>query len=131
MVSDDRFGGCISGVIQPLFKLRWSVKKTKLKIRSYNVNTFDSSSEYIRQECNDAAFSILALQEHWLRPSYRKQKGVNRLKVLHPNYDGYATSGMSDHIDQRILKGRPFGGTGFLFNKNLSKCLKARIDIKH
>ena len=106
-------------------------QKTKLKIRSHNVNGFDSSSEYIRQECNDAAFSILAIQEHWLRPSYRKQKGVNRLKMLHPNYDAYATSGMSDQLDQRILKGRPFGGTGFLFNKSLSNSLRARVDLKN
>ena len=83
-------------------------QKTALKIRSHNVNGFDSSTEFLYNECDDESFSILAIQEHWLRPSFRKQKGVNRLKVLHPKYDAYATSAMSDTINQRILKGRPF-----------------------
>ena len=96
-------------------------QKTTLRIRSHNVNGFDSSSEFIRRECDDNSFSILALQEHWLRPSYRKQKGVNKLKVLHPDYDAFGTSGMNDQINQNILKGRPYGGTGFLFRKDLSK----------
>ena len=92
-------------------------QKNSLKIRSHNINGFDSSTEYLYNECDDDSFSFLAVQEHWLRPSFRKQKGVNRLKVLHPNYDAYATSGMSDKISQQILKGRPYGGTGFFFIK--------------
>ena len=106
-------------------------QKTALKIRSHNVNGFDSSTEFLYNECDDESFSILAIQEHWLRPSFRKQKGVNRLKVLHPKYDAYATSAMSDTINQRILKGRPFGGTGFIFHKDLSNSLRARVDVKN
>ena len=105
--------------------------QTTLKIRSHNVNGFNSSCDFIRQQCEDASFSILAMQEHWLRPSYRKQKGVNRLKAVHPHYDAYATSGMSDDIQQRVLKGRPYGGTGFLFRKELSNCLRAKTDVKN
>ena len=30
-----------------------------------------------------------------------------------------------------MKKGRPFGGTGFLFHKSLSKCLRARTDLHH
>ena len=100
-------------------------QKTSLKIRSHNINGFDSSTEYLYNECDDDSFSFLAVQQHWLRPSFRKQKGVNRLKVLHPNYDAYATSGMSDKISQQILKGRPYGGTGFIFHKDLSNSLRA------
>ena len=102
-----------------------------LKLRSHNINGFDSSQEYLYNGCNDNSFSLLAIQEHWLRPSFRKQKGINRLKVLHPDYDSYATSGMEDQIDQRVLRGRPFGGTGFLFRKELSRCVRARVDYKH
>ena len=105
--------------------------KTTIKIRSHNINGFDSSSEFLRRECNDLSFSIAAIQEHWLRPSYRKQKGINRLKVLHPDYDAFATSGMSKDIDQRIMKGRPYGGTGFLFHKSLSNSIRARTDLKN
>ena len=106
-------------------------RKTTLKIRSHNINGFASSSEFIRRQCDDGSFSILAMQEHWLRPSFRKQKGINKLKILHPEYDAFGTSGMSDQIDQRILKGRPYGGTGFLFKKDLSNSIRARVDLKH
>ena len=98
-----------------------------LKLRSHNINAFingfDSSCEYLHQECKENAFSVLALQDHWLRPSYRKQKGVNRLKTLHPDYDAYGTSGMADQIDQHIMRGRPYGGTAFLFRKELSNSI--------
>ena len=53
------------------------------------------------------------------------------MKVLHPDYDAFATSGMSKDIDQRIMKGRPYGGTGFLFHKNLSNSIRARTDFKN
>ena len=107
-----------------------SDKLTNITIRSHNVNGFNNSSNFLYNECLADSFSILALQEHWLRPSFRKQKGTNKLKVLHPNFDSYATSAMSSKVGERILKGRPYGGTGFLFNRNLSNCIRARVDIK-
>ena len=102
-----------------------------LKLRSHNINGFDSSHEFLAQECEENSFSVLAMQEHWLRPAYRKQKGINRLKSLHPNYDAFGTSGMVDQIDQQVLRGRPYGGTGFLFHKELTNSIRARIDLKH
>ena len=102
-----------------------------LRLRSHNINGFDSSHEFLVQECEDNSFSVLAMQEHWLRPTYRKQKGVHRLKSVHPNYDAYGTSGMADQIDQRVMKGRPYGGTGFLFHKELTNSIRARVDFKH
>ena len=85
-------------------KAKMDPEKSSLKIRSHNLNGFNSSREFIRRECEDLSFSILAMQEHWLRPSFRKQKGVNLLKTLHPDFDSFATSGMNDHLNQRILK---------------------------
>ena len=38
---------------------------------------------------------------------------------------------MTDRIDAQLLKGRPYGGTGFLFDKELSCALRARIDLVH
>ena len=105
--------------------------QTTLRIRSYNINGFDNSKECLYQDCEDAAFDILAMQEHWLRPSFKKEKGINKIKTLHQHFDGFATSGMNSQIGKTIMKGRPFGGTGFLFSKKLSKCLRARVDIKH
>ena len=103
----------------------------EIKIRSHNINGFDSSREFLFNECDNNSFSIAAIQEHWLRPSYRKQLGTNRLKVLHPNYDAYAVSAMTSQLGKSISKGRPYGGTGFLFDKNLSDNIRARVDLKH
>lgn len=105
--------------------------KSRLKFRSHNVNGFNNSKEYLMQECNESSFSVLALQEHWLKPTHRRHMGTNSLKVLHPGFDAYATSGMTSQIGQRILKGRPYGGTGFLFDKSLSKCIRAKVDQQH
>ena len=69
------------------------------------------------EACHGRAFSILGVQEHWLRPSFKKDKGTNKLKVLHPDYDAYATSGMSNIVGKGLLKGRPYGGTEFCFTK--------------
>ena len=53
------------------------------------------------------------------------------MKVLHPDYDAYGISAMESQVDQSIMKGRPFGGTGFIFNKLLSNSVRARVDYKH
>ena len=66
-----------------------------------------------------------------MRPSTRKDKGTNKLNTLHSDYDSFATSGMTSQIGTRILKGRPFVGTGFLFHKRLSNCIRACVDIKY
>ena len=45
-----------------------------LRIRTHNVNGFDNSKECLFQECDDDAFDILGVQEHWLRPSFKKEQ---------------------------------------------------------
>ena len=102
-----------------------------LRIRSYNINGYENSKECLFQDCEDDSFDILAVQEHWLRPSFKKEKGTNKIRSLHQRFDGYATSGMKSQVGKSIMKGRPFGGTGFIFNRKLSKCLRACVDIKH
>ena len=102
-----------------------------MKFRSHNINGFRNSKEFLFHECDSNSFDLLAIQEHWLKPTHRKHSGTNSPKVLHPKFDAYATSGMDSQIGERVLRGRPFGGTGFLFQKSLSKCVRARIDLKH
>ena len=104
---------------------------TAIKIWSHNINGYDSSREFLLNECENRSFDILGIQEHWLRPSYRKHKGTNRLKTLHSGFDSYATSGMAAQCDQRVMRGRPFGGTGFIFDKRLSNSIRARVEFKH
>ena len=38
---------------------------------------------------------------------------------------------MKEAMKDKILTGRPFGGTGFIWNKKYSKAIKPRIDYKH
>ena len=104
---------------------------TQITIRSHNLNGYENSKEFLMEACHSKAFSILGVQEHWLRPSFKKDKGINKLKVLHPDYDAYATSGMSNIVRKGLMRGRPYGGTGFLFHKSLSNCIRARVDIQH
>ena len=115
----------------PAVRMDATNNESLLRIRTHNVNGFDNSKECLFQECDDDAFDILGVQEHWLRPSFKKEKGTNKLRTLHQQFDGFATSGMSTHVGKGLMKGRPFGGTGFLFNKKLSKCLRSRVDVNH
>ena len=48
--------------------------------------------------------SIRAIQEHWLQPPYKKQQGVNQLRYVHPNFDGYGVSAMSRSSESKVMK---------------------------
>ena len=75
--------------------------------------------------------SIRAIQEHWLLPPYKRQQGANQLRFAHPSFDGYGTSAMSYSSESKVMSGRPYGGTGFVFHKKYAKCLKPLIGISH
>ena len=97
---------------------------TNISFLSYNINGFARIRDFIYSVCNDNPLSIIALQEHWLRPPYKKQQGVNVLRVVHPNFDGFGSSAMKKASEEKIIKGRPYGGTTFIFDKSFSECLK-------
>ena len=40
-------------------------------------------------------------------------------------------SAMTKTVETNISLGRPFGGTGFLFNKKYAKCLKPLLSFAH
>ena len=71
--------------------------------------------------------SIRAIQEHWLAPPYKKLQGVNRLRSVHPLFDGFGNSGMTRDVGSKVRTGRPYGGTGFIFNKKHSTCIKPLV----
>ena len=81
--------------------------------------------------CEKTPNAIRALQEHWLRPPYKKQAGVNQFRCLHPDFDGYGTSAMKKTVDSKVSVGRPYGGTGFIYNKKYAKCLKPVLNYCH
>ena len=104
---------------------------TIITISTHNVNGFTRSKDFLRSQCSDKPNSIRALQEHWLRPPYKKQCGVNQLRCLLQDFDGFGTSAMEKTIGTKILNGRPYGGTGFLFNKKYANFVKPLVNFKH
>ena len=38
---------------------------------------------------------------------------------------------MKDSMGKKMLKGRPYGGTGFVWNKKFTNCIKPRLDFNH
>ena len=105
--------------------------KSIITFVSHNVNGFFRSKDFIKSQCESNLNSIRAIQEHWLRPPYKKLHGVNQLRNVHPCFDGYGTLAMSKASDSKVITGRPFGGTGFIFNKKYAKCLKPLIGVNH
>ena len=66
-----------------------------------------------------------------MSPPYKKQLGVNRLRCLHPSFDGFGNSAMKKEVESKVRTGRPYGGTGFLFNKKHASSVKPLVDYKH
>ena len=102
-----------------------------ITLSTLNVNGFARNKEFIFSHCDNNQNSIRAIQEHWLKPPYKKHAGVNQLRTLHPEFDGFGSSAMKKSIDSQIIKGRPYGGTGVLYNKKFSKCLKPLLNYSH
>lgn len=102
-----------------------------ITISTHNVNGYKRSKEFLLSQCKDNENSIRAIQEHWLRPPYKKQFGVNQLRCLHPNFDGFGSSAMKKDVESKITTGRPYGGTGFIYHKKISSCVKPLINHSH
>ena len=102
-----------------------------LKLISHNVNGFDRNENFVTDLSLSLAPCIYGLQEHWLRPPSKRNVGVNRLMTLNPNLDGWGTSAMKTKMQNKILTGRPFGGTGYVWSKILSNSIKPRSEYVH
>ena len=104
---------------------------SRITISSQNINGFARNESYIKGLCEKFPNSIRGFQEHWLKPPYKKHAGVNKLRHVHDSFDGWGTSAMRHQMEKEVRLGRPFGGTGFLWNKSLSMAIKPRIEYKH
>ena len=100
-------------------------------ISTQNLNGFARNEGYIRGLCDRFPNTIRALQEHWLKPPAKKYPGVKKLGRVHDNFDGWGTSGMKSAMENQVRIGRPFGGTGFIWNKRYSLAIKPRLEYKH
>ena len=102
-----------------------------LQLFTHNVNGFDIKSKFISDLCSALPMCVYGLQEHWLTPPYKKFPGVNKLKSVHANLDGWGTSAMKEKMCSEVRTGRPFGGTGFIWSKSLSESIKPRPEYCH
>ena len=102
-----------------------------ITISSQNLNGFARNEGYVRGLCDRFPNTIRAVQEHWLKPPAKKFPGVNKLGLIHEEFDGWGTSAMRSSMEKEVTIGRPFGGTGFIWNKKYSLAVKPRLDYKH
>ena len=52
---------------------------------------------------------------------------INQLRSVHDSFDGYGASAMKDVHKSVTRNGRPYGGTGFVFNKRFSPFLRPEL----
>jgi len=91
-----------------------------LSICTFNCRSAKSSLSELYQLCE--VYDIICIQEHWLLPFE-----VNMFSQLHVDFLSIATSAVS--IDNDVLTGRPYGGTGILYKRSLSHAITV-LDVK-
>ena len=91
-----------------------------LRIATYNLHGFNMGLGCLSDLCdrND----IVAVQEHWL-----PKNKLHQLSTVNSNFAAYGISSMNEATEEKIIRGRPFGGVGFLWRKDLAN----RIKILH
>jgi len=62
---------------------------------------------------------VVAVQEHWL-----PKNKLHQLCTVNSNFSAYGISSMDSATEDRIIKGRPYGGVGFLWRKGLTNKIK-------
>jgi len=86
--------------------------QNSLRICTLNLHGFNNSKIYLQELCSNA--DIICVQEHWLSDSL-----LNKFSDIHDNYYFYGCSAMNNACSSGILRGRPFGGVGFLCRNSL------------
>jgi len=74
----------------------------------------NSSLPELCQLCE--VYDIVCIQEHWLLPFE-----VNMFSQLHVDFLSVATSAVP--IDNDVITGRPYGGTGIMYKRSLSHAI--------
>ena len=76
-------------------------------IVTLNLHGFNNGFSMLRKLCT--SHDIIAVQEHWLRTD-----SLNKLGLIDLDFNFHAVSGMTYAVSHGIIRGRPFGGVGFL-----------------
>ena len=85
-------------------------------IFSYNCEGAVRNRDYLCKLLDDHSCDILCLQEIWTLD--------NTIHTLNNIHKDYSFMGISGIANTEILRGRPKGGVGILFRKNLSRHIK-------
>jgi len=86
--------------------------QNSLRICTLNLHGFNNSKIYLQELCSNT--DIICVQEHWLTDSQ-----LNKFNDIHDDYYFYGCSAMNNVCSSGILRGRPFGGVGFLCRNSL------------
>jgi len=88
-----------------------------LRLATYNLHGFNMGLGCLSDLCdrND----IVAVQEHWL-----PKNKLHQLCTVNSNFSAYGVSSMNEVTEEKIIRGRPFGGVGFLWRKDLTNRIK-------
>ena len=102
----------------------WIPSLMALKISSFNSTGLAVDKRvYINSFLNDSDTDILLVQEHWLHDS-----NLGELNELHEDYTGFGCSGMP--VAKLLGPGRPYGGAGIIYKKNMSHKVTRIKDCK-
>ena len=84
-----------------------------LRVCSFNLHGLSNSLPYLQELCIDN--DIIFVQEHWLMKS-----DLAKFDDISSDFRFYGASAMDSKCEQGLLRGRPFGGVGVLYRKNLN-----------
>ena len=80
-------------------------------VATYNLHGLNNGRSGLLELCNNTDIHIIALQEHWLCN--------NNIHTIHPDFDGFGISSMTERLHNEVYRGRPYGGVGFLWRKTI------------
>jgi len=91
--------------------------KTELKLATWNCRGVKSKVDWMNFSILENNWDIILLQETWLCEFEN-----NFLSSIHENYDAIAVSSVKGN---NFRRGRPYGGIGILWKKNLSPYIQS------
>ena len=84
-----------------------------LTLCSFNMFGFRNGLSMLNHLCQ--SHLIIGVQEHWIR-----EDNLDKLRLIHEDFNYYAASGMNSAVADSILRGRHYSSTGFLWHNSLN-----------
>lgn len=84
-----------------------------LSLCTYNMHGFNNGASFLKQLCSNN--DLIFVQEHWLQNSQ-----LHMFNTIDDQFKFYGNSSMENRLSKGLLKGRPFGGVGVLWRKDLN-----------